>query len=321
MAYSKGFLTQAYSTMTTIRQFEERMIKEFMAGNIPGFVHTYDGQEAVGVGVCMHLSNEDIIGSTHRGHGHCIAKGADIELMILEIMGKAGGLCKGKGGSMHIADIDKGMLGANAIVGGGPPLVNGAALSMKTLGKPHVAVSFSGDGSSNQGTVMESLNLAGVLDLPHFFVFENNHLAEGTGDEYAVSGDIAARVRAFDIPCDKVDGTDFFAVYEASKKAIKHCRSGKGPYGLEADVLRFDGHFIGDPQAYRGEGELDDLRANKDCLKIFRSRVTGEGWLTDSDLDQLDAQAAAAIEKGVQRGLAAPQPTLEELHTDVYCSY
>jgi len=200
-------------------------------------------------------------------------------------------------------------------------LVNGAALSMKTLGKPNVAVSFSGDGSSNQGTVMESLNLAGVLDLPHLFVFENNHLAEGTGDEYAVSGDISARVRAFNIPCEKVDGTDFFAVYEAAKKAVKYCRSGKGPCGLEPDVIRFDGHFIGDPQAYRGEGELDDLRANKDCLKIFRQRVTSEGWMTDADLDQLDQAAAAAIEKGVQRGLAAPQPSLEELHSDVYCSY
>ncbi|MEM9313141.1 MAG: thiamine pyrophosphate-dependent dehydrogenase E1 component subunit alpha [Pseudomonadota bacterium] len=321
MKYSKDLLVEAYTTMTTIRQFEERMIKEFMGGNIPGFVHTYDGQEAVGVGVCIQLGDDDIIGSTHRGHGHCIAKGCDIELMITEIMGKAGGLCKGKGGSMHIADIDKGMLGANAIVGGGPPLCNGAALSMKTLGKPQVAVSFSGDGSSNQGTVMEALNLAGVLDLPHFFVFENNHLAEGTGDEYAVSGEIVDRVRAFGIPCEKVDGTDFFAVYEASKKAIEHCRSGKGPYGLEADVIRFDGHFIGDPQAYRGDGELDDLRANKDCLKIYRARVTGESWLTDSALDELDERAAAVIEQGVQAGLAAPQPTVEELHNDVYCSY
>lgn len=321
MAYSKKFLQESYSTMTTIRQFEERMIKEFMAGNIPGFVHTYDGQEAVGVGVCSHLSDTDIIGSTHRGHGHCIAKGCDIELMILEIMGKQGGLCKGKGGSMHIADMDKGMLGANAIVGGGPPLCNGAALSMKTLGKKDVAVSFSGDGSSNQGTVMEALNLAGVLQLPHLFVFENNHLAEGTGDEYAVSGSIAGRVRAFDIPCDEVDGLDFFAVYEATKKAVAHCRAGKGPYGIEADVIRFDGHFIGDPQAYRGDGELDDLRANKDCLKIFRARVTGEGWLTDADLDELDEAASQAIEKGVQRGLSAPEPDLSELTSDVYCSY
>jgi len=321
MGYPKKLLIGAYSIMTTIRQFEERMIKEFMAGNIPGFVHTYDGQEAVGVGVCSHLSDEDIIGSTHRGHGHCIAKGCDIEKMILEIMGKAGGLCKGKGGSMHIADMDKGMLGANAIVGGGPPLCNGAALSMKTLGKPHVAVSFNGDGSSNQGTVMEALNLAGVLKLPHLFVIENNHLAEGTGDSYAVAGDITERVRAFGIPCERVDGTDFFAVYEVAQKAIKHCRAGKGPFGIEADVVRFDGHFIGDPQAYRGEGELDTLRAEKDCLKIFRSRVTGEGWLSDSDLDQLDEAAAEVIENGVQAGLAAPQPELEELHSDVYCSY
>ena len=203
----------------------------------------------------------------------------------------------------------------------GPPLCNGAALSIKTLGKPDVAVSFSGDGSSNQGTVMEALNLAGVLDLPHFFVFENNHLAEGTGDSYAVSGEIAERVRAFNIPCDTVDGTDFFAVYEASKKAIKHCRSGKGPYGIEADVIRYDGHFIGDPQAYRGEGEIAYLREHKDCLKIFRKRVIDEGWMKAAELDQLDEKAADAIEKGVQRGMAAPRPSLEELYSDVYCTY
>jgi pyruvate dehydrogenase E1 component alpha subunit len=307
--------------MTLIRQFEERMIKEFMAGNIPGFVHTYDGQEAVGVGVCSHLTDDDIIGSTHRGHGHCIAKGCDVEGMILEIMGKEGGLCNGKGGSMHIADINKGMLGANAIVGGGPPLCNGAALSMKTLGKPHVAVSFSGDGSSNQGTVMEALNLAGVLDLPHIFVFENNHLAEGTGDEYAVSGDICERVKAFDIPAVKVNGLDFFEVYDAMAIAVEHCRSGKGPYAIEADVIRFDGHFIGDPQAYRGEGELDDLRANKDCLKIFRARVIGDGLMTEDELNALDKAAAEQVEAGVQRGIAAPQPSVEELLKDVHSSY
>ncbi|EED35084.1 acetoin:2,6-dichlorophenolindophenol oxidoreductase alpha subunit [Luminiphilus syltensis NOR5-1B] len=321
MALSSEALHKVYYTMTTIRQFEERMIKEFMAGNIPGFVHTYDGQEAVGVGICTHLTDEDIIGSTHRGHGHCIAKGCDIEAMILEIMGKQGGLCNGKGGSMHIADFDRGMLGANAIVGGGPPLCNGAALSAKTLGTKNIAVSFSGDGSSNQGTVMEALNLAGVLDLPHIFIFENNHLAEGTGDEYAVSGDIANRVASFDIPAVKVDGLDFFAVYDAMEKAVEHTRSGKGPYAIEADVIRFDGHFIGDPQAYRGEGELDDLRANKDCLKIFRKRVTSEGLMTDDELDMLDAQAGDAIEQGVQRGLAAPQPAVEELYTDVHVSY
>jgi pyruvate dehydrogenase E1 component alpha subunit len=321
MAISPEVLLAAYAKMTTIRQFEERMIREFMAGNIPGFVHTYDGQEAVGVGVCSHLGDADIIGSTHRGHGHCIAKGCDIEAMILEIMGKEGGLCKGKGGSMHIADIDKGMLGANAIVGGGPPLCNGAALSAKTLGTGAIAVSFSGDGSANQGTVMEALNLAAVLELPHVFVFENNHLAEGTGDAYAVAGNITERIAAFGIPAVKVDGVDFFAVYEAMAQAAAHARSGRGPYAIEADVIRFDGHFIGDPQAYRAEGELEELRANRDCLKHFRARVTGEGLLSDGELDRLDEAAAQAIERGVQRGLAAPQPAVQELTSDVYISY
>jgi pyruvate dehydrogenase E1 component alpha subunit len=308
--------------MRTIRTFEERVIKEFENGNIPGFVHAYNGQEAVATGVCMHLSDKDIIGSTHRGHGHCIAKGCDVTGMMKEIMGKADGLCKGKGGSMHIADIDKGMLGANAIVGGGPPLCNGAALSAKTLGTGTVAVSFSGDGSSNQGTVMEALNLAVVLQLPHLFVFENNGYGEGTGAEYAVgSRDIAGRAGAFGMPAIKVDGTDFFAVYEAAAEAVQRGRDGGGPTAFEAEVVRFDGHFIGDPQLYRGANELKNIRAQRDCLKIFRARVTAENWLKEQQLDDIDTAVAALIEKAVAEGLSSPEPDIANLTTDVYCTY
>lgn len=322
MSYSPDFLLQAYRTMKTIRLFEERVIKEFQAGNIPGFVHAYDGQEAVAVGACMNLTDQDIIGSTHRGHGHCIAKGCDVIGMMKEIMGKAGGLCKGKGGSMHIADIDKGMLGANAIVGGGPPLCNGAALSAKTLGTGNVALSFSGDGSSNQGTVMEALNLAVVLQLPHIFMFENNGYGEGTGADYAVgSKDIAGRTGAFGLPSSKVDGIDFFAVYEATKEAVERGRSGGGPSAIEADTVRFDGHFIGDPQLYRGEGEIARLRKEKDCLTRFRDRVTGENWLKEAQLNEIDEQVAELIERAAEEGLAAPQPDVSELTTDVYVSY
>ncbi|MFV0276167.1 MAG: thiamine pyrophosphate-dependent dehydrogenase E1 component subunit alpha [Parahaliea sp.] len=322
MAYSPDFLLDSYRTMKTIRLFEERVTREFEAGNVPGFVHVYDGQEAVAVGVCQNLTDRDWIGSTHRGHGHCIAKGCDVSLMMQEIMGKATGLCKGKGGSMHIADFDRGMLGANAIVGGGPPICNGAALSAKTLGNGTVAVSFSGDGSSNQGTVAEALNFAVVLQLPHVFVFENNGYGEGTGANYAVgSRDVAGRAGAYGMPAEKVDGVDFFAVYEATKTAVERARKGGGPSAIEPEIVRFGGHFIGDPQLYRGEGELKRIRAERDCLKHFRARVTGEGWLKDAQLNEIDESVARLIERATTEGLAAPLPDISEVTTDVYISY
>ena len=322
MRYRPEFLLQAYRTMKIIRLFEERCVIEFERGNIPGFVHVYDGQEAVATGICMHLSDSDVIGSTHRGHGHCIAKGCDVVGMMKEIMGRATGLCKGKGGSMHIADFDKGMLGANAIVGGAPPLCNGAALSAKTLGTRNIAVSFTGDGGSNQGTVLEALNLAVVLQLPHLFVFENNGYGEGTGARYAVgSGDIAGRAAAFGMPAIKVDGTDFFAVHEAAAEAIERMRSGAGPSAIEAETVRFNGHFIGDPQLYRGKDEIKLARQDRDCLKKFRARVAAERWLKPKQLDAIDAEAEELIERAVAEGLAAPFPDVSELTTDVYVSY
>jgi len=321
MSYSADFLLSAYRTMKTIRMFEERVTLEFEAGNIPGFVHVYDGQEATGVGVCSLLDNDDIIGSTHRGHGHCIAKGCDVIGMMKEIMGRADGLCKGKGGSMHIADIDKGMLGANAIVGGGPPLVNGAALSAKTLKTGKVAVSFNGDGSSNQGTVMEALNLASVLQLPHIFIFENNGYGEGTGASYSVGGDITERTKAFGIPSVKVDGLDFFAVNEATRVAIDRARKGGGPTAIEAEVVRFGGHFIGDPQRYRAKDEIKNAKRDRDCLKFFRARVTKDKLLTKKAMDQVDTEVAELIERAVQEALASPMPSISELTTDVYCAY
>ncbi len=322
MALPEDTLLSAYRTMKTIRAFEERVIAEFQAGNIPGFVHVYDGQEAVATGVCMHLSDDDYIGSTHRGHGHCIAKGCDVKGMMKEIMARATGLCKGKGGSMHIADIDKGMLGANAIVGGAPPLCVGAALSAKTLGKPSVGLAFTGDGGSNQGTVFESMNLAVVLQVPAIFVFENNGYAEGTGAAYAVgSGDIAKRAEAFGMPAVKVDGSDFFAVYEAAQQAVEHCKSGRGPYAIEAQVVRFNGHFVGDPQLYRGDGELARLRAERDCLKIFSERVQAEGWLKAAQLEAVDREVSLLIDEAVEEALGAPGPSADQLTLDVYAQY
>lgn len=322
MAYEQAFLLQAYRTMKTIRAFEERVVKEFEAGNIPGFVHVYDGQEAIATGVCMNLTDSDYIGSTHRGHGHCIAKGCDVIAMMKEIMARATGLCAGKGGSMHIADFDKGMLGANAIVGGAPPLCVGAALSAKTLGTGNVSVSFTGDGGSNQGTVLESMNLAVVLRLPTLFIYENNGYGEGTGVSYSVgSGDIAGRAAAFGMPAEKVDGLDFFAVYEATRKAVERARDDGGPSAIEAIAVRFNGHFIGDPQLYRPKGEIKHLREEKDCLKIFRARVKTEKWLKPAQLDAIDIEVAELIERAVTEAKAAPHPTAADLLTDVYASY
>ena len=318
----KEELLKVYKTMRTIRSFEEQCDKEFMQGNIPGFVHLYAGQEAVAVGVCSHLSDEDKIGSTHRGHGHCIAKGCDVKGMMHEIMGKADGLCKGKGGSMHIADLSKGMLGANAIVGGAPPTAVGAALTAKTLGNNTVAVAFSGDGASNQGTTFEAMNMAVVLQVPVIFVFENNGYGEHTGADYAVgSKDIARRAEGFGLPTYKVDGTDFFDVYETAGKAIKDAREGKGPSAIEAEAVRFGGHFIGDPQNYRAEGELDKLRAERDCLKIFRSKVISDFDLKEEELNLIDKEVSALIDDCTKSGISAPMPDVKELNSDVYLNY
>ena len=219
MQLSREELLKAYRDMVTIRRFEERVQEEFSKGGIPGFVHLYAGEEAAAVGVCSHLGPQDYIASTHRGHGHSIAKGCDPVLMMQELFAKKGGLCGGKGGSMHIADLDHGMLGANGIVGGGPPLVVGAALTAKTLGRGTVAVSFTGDGGSNQGTTFEAMNMAVVLKLPAIFVFENNSYGEDTGVGYAVgSHDIAGRAAGFGLPAVKVSGDDFFAVHEAARR-------------------------------------------------------------------------------------------------------
>jgi pyruvate dehydrogenase E1 component alpha subunit len=323
MPYEPAFLLEAYRSMKTIREFEERCVKEFEAGNIPGFVHVSNGQEAVAVASCIDLSDKDIIGSTHRGHGHCLAKGCDVDGMMQEIMGRATGLCKGKGGSMHIADFDKGMIGANAIVGGGPPLCNGAALASKTLGTKNIALSFSGDGSANQGTVMEALNLAVVLKLPHVFMFENNGYGEGTGASYALGCDsLTTRNAGFGMPAVEVDGLDFFAVYEACKIAIERARNGEGPTAIEAETVRFDGHFIGDPQLYRGKDEIKLARKNRDCLIKFRERVIAEKWLKKGQMDAIDKVVMVVIENAVKDALAAPHPDpATDLYSDVYCSY
>ena len=264
MQLSREELREAYRRMTTIREFEDTLHEEFSAGNIPGFVHLYAGEEASGVGVCMHLDDRDAIASTHRGHGHCIAKGVDPKGMMLEIYGKKAGACGGKGGSMHIADLSKGMMGANGIVGGGPPLICGAALTAKTLKTGGIAVGFVGDGASNQGTTFESYNLAKVWNLPAVFIVEDNGYAESTASGWSVGGSQSARASGFGIPSAEVDGHDFFAVWrQRARRSIMPDRA-KVAYLLHFKLNRYYGHFEGDAITYKAEGELDKIKATKD---------------------------------------------------------
>ncbi len=322
MQLNRDELIRAYRDMVTIRRFEERVQEEFSKGGIPGFVHLYAGEEASAVGMCMHLGPGDYIASTHRGHGHSIAKGCDVVGMMQELFAKEGGLCGGKGGSMHIADLDRGMLGANGIVGGGPPLVIGAALTAKTLGTGTVAVSFTGDGGSNQGTTFEAMNMAVVLKLPAIFMFENNQYGEGTGVAYHVgSHDIAGRAAGFGMPAVKVSGDDFFAVHEAAYEAVERARNGGGPSAIEVDTCRFYGHHSGDAQLYRGKDEVKNLREARDCLTHFRARVTEAALLEADALDAVDAEVAALIDRAVAAARAGAPPPDSALLTDVYVSY
>ncbi len=322
MSYDPIMLLDAYRRMRAIREFEERMRREVQAGTVPGFVHLYCGEEAIAVGACMHLKDTDYIGSTHRGHGHCIAKGCDLEGLLLEIYCKQGGLCNGKGGSMHMADLNKGMLGANAIVGGAPPIAIGAALTAQVLGNRSVALAFIGDGASNQGTVFESMNMASVHRLPMIFMYENNGYAEFSGAAWHLGGgDIARRAGGFGMPSVKVDGTDFFAVYDAMGAAVERARNGEGPSSIEAVAKRWYGHYEGDMELYRKKGEVDELRATSDPLVKFESRATAEFGIDAEELREIDEELREIIDEAVDVAKAAPKPPREALYTDVYASY
>ncbi|MGB3928230.1 MAG: thiamine pyrophosphate-dependent dehydrogenase E1 component subunit alpha [Sphingobium sp.] len=320
MQLSREALIRAYRQRKTIRLFEERLHDEIALGEIAGFTHLYAGQEACAVGVCEHLGPTDYIISTHRGHGHCIAKGCDVVAMMKEIYGSRDGLCKGKGGSMHIADMGVGMLGANGIVGAGAPIAVGAGISAKSNGT--VSIAFSGDGACNQGTTFEAMNMAVVLKLPVIFVFENNHYSEHTGEAYAVGAEsMTARSAAFGMKAVKANGIDFFDVYQTIGELIEYCKAGNGPASIELDCERFYGHFEGDPQRYRGEGELDRIREERDCLKTFRTKVTEAKLLDGEALDAVDAEVTALIERAVAESKAAPKPTAQDVLEDVYISY
>jgi TPP-dependent pyruvate/acetoin dehydrogenase alpha subunit len=307
-----------YRTMLTIRLFEQRVAREFRTGEVPGFVHMYVGEEAVAAGVCANLDDPDYVTSTHRGHGHCIAKGCELAAMMAEIYGREDGLCRGRGGSMHIADFSRGMLGANAIVGGGIALATGAGLASAVRGSGQVAVSFFGDGAVNQGVFHESLNLAAIWKLPVIYVCENNGFAESTPVAYASSvPHLASRASGYGIPGVTIDGADVLDVYAAAREAVARARAGEGPTFLEIKTYRFMGHFEGDPERYRDDGERQALRQH-DALANLRTRLLSEGHASDSELEAMGAQIEAAVGEAVDFARASPFPDPAEIERYVY---
>ena len=307
-----------YRTMLTIRLFEQRVAREFRTGEIPGFVHMYVGEEAVAAGVCANLDDDDYVTSTHRGHGHCIAKGCDLDRMMAEIYGREDGLCRGRGGSMHIADFSRGMLGANAIVGGGIALATGAGLAASVRGSRQVAVAFFGDGAANQGVLHESLNLAAIWKLPVIFVCENNGFAESTPASYAMSVvDIASRASGYGIPGVVADGADVLGVYAAARAGVERARAGEGPTLLEVKTYRFMGHFEGDPEYYRDNDERTTLR-DSDAIPALHEHLVAGGHTTAAELEAMRGEIEVAISAAVEFARASPFPDPADLERFVY---
>lgn len=305
-----------YKTMNEIRFFEEKVHKIFSDGQIPGFVHLYVGEEAVATGVMSQLTDDDYITSTHRGHGHAIAKGCDLNGMMAEIMGKRDGLGHGKGGSMHVAEIDKGMLGANGIVGGGFGLAIGASISIINQGKDNVAVCFFGDGAANEGTFHEGLNFASILNLPVIFVCENNQFAEGTTHDYASASEtIAERASAYNMPGVRVDGMNVLEVYQATQEAVERAKKGEGPTLIECDTYRKYGHFEGDEQKVKSP---NDRNADKNATVEFRKQAIEEGWLTEEEADDIENTAEQAVEDAVKFADESELPDEDSLYKDVF---
>ncbi|MED1659948.1 thiamine pyrophosphate-dependent dehydrogenase E1 component subunit alpha [Bacillus licheniformis] len=321
-ALTKEKAVWMYQKMLEIRYFEDQVHQLFARGILPGFVHLYAGEEAVAAGVCAHLNDEDTITSTHRGHGHCIAKGCDLKGMMAEIYGKSAGLCKGKGGSMHIADFDKGMLGANGIVGGGFPLACGAALTAKYKKTKNVSVCFFGDGANNQGTFHEGINLAAIWKLPVIFVAENNGYGEATPFSYASSCEsIADRAAAYGIPGVRVDGKDAAAVFQAAGRAIERAKNGEGPTLIECMTYRNYGHFEGDAQRYKTNEEKAVHQEEKDAIAVFKSELLAKGLMSEEEQSRIEKEVEEAVEEAVAFSEKSAYPEETELLTDVYVSY
>ncbi len=310
-----------YRTMVTIRRFEEQSRREADAGKLRG-MHSSIGQEAVPTGICAHLRDDDYVLGTHRSHHHCIAKGVDLSEMMAELLGKSTGTNKGKGGTMHIADINKGMLGANGVVGSNIPVATGVGLSAKVRGTDQVSVVFFGDGASSQGVLHESMNLASIWKLPVLFVCENNRYAESTPFEFTVAGaSVANRAAGYDMPGVSVDGQDVIEMHEVAAEAVSRARNGDGPTLIEAQTYRYQGHFgADDPLGYRTQEEEDYYEA-RDCLVRMEAHIVDNGFATEAELRTIDEECQQAVTDATRFADESPFPDPEELMTDVYVNY
>ncbi len=308
-----------YRKMNEIRLFEEQVWDVYTRGLMPGLAHLYIGEEAVAVGTCTALRDDDYITSTHRGHGHCLAKGGQLDRMMAEIMGKEAGYCRGKGGSMHIADMSVGILGANGIVGGGFGIATGAALSSKLRNSDQVSVCFFGDGASNQGIMLETVNMAAAWDLPAIYICENNQYGEHTPYQ-AVTGveDIADRAKGLGLEGVIVDGSDVLAMFDSVNKAVEKARSGDGPTLIEAKTYRFHGHHVGDAQTYRTRDEAEWWRANKDPIKLLGDYMIGKEVAKPEELDAIYQQVEREVLAAIEFGKDAPLPPPEQAYEDLY---
>jgi TPP-dependent pyruvate/acetoin dehydrogenase alpha subunit len=319
LALDNQTLIDLYTTMLTIRRFEERVAAEFYAGKIIGFVHSYIGQEAIASGVCSHLSKKDRIVSHHRGHGHCIAKGADMKRMMAEIYGKKTGYCKGKGGSMHIADFSIGMLGADGIVGAGLPIAAGAAMAAKLEGEGSIAAVFFGDGACQEGEFHEVLNLAAIWKLPLLFVCENNHYGVNTPRTYSLAArEITRMPEAYHIPSRAIHGNDVEAVYRAAEEAVGMLRSGQGPYFLECETYRWHKHFLSDVLEDRRPKEEMETWARRCPIAAFETKLLDEDVLTCTDIERINEEILSQVEAAHEFALESPYPEPEDALEDVY---
>jgi pyruvate dehydrogenase E1 component alpha subunit len=318
MDLNRDMLIDMYIRMKKIREFESKASVLFAEGRIPGFVHLYIGEEAAATGVCANLTDDDFITSTHRGHGHIIAKGGDLKYMMAELYGKESGYCKGKGGSMHIADREKGILGANGIVGAGHNIAAGAGLSAQYRGTDQVCACFFGDGSTNQGTFHESMNLASIWKLPVIFVCENNYYGISMSQaRHQAIKDIADRGASYGIPGLAVDGNDVLAVYEAAKEAVSRARKGLGPTLIECKTYRHKGHFEGDPAVYKPEEEQAEW-LEKDPLPRFEAFLLENDFFTKEELRDIDAEIAKELEDAILFAEESTYPAVEKTVEDVY---
>jgi TPP-dependent pyruvate/acetoin dehydrogenase alpha subunit len=308
-------LRDFFREMLLIRRFEEKVEERFRAGELPGFLHIAIGQEAVAVGVCRALEDGDVIASTHRAHGHALAKGTTPNELMAELYGKLEGCSHGYGGSMHLYDIERGNLGANAVVGGGLPQITGAALAFKLRGEHRVAVAFFGDGATNIGTFHEALNLAQLWQVPALFVLEDNKWAESTPErQHSPIRDLSKRAEAFGMTAIKVDGQDVEEVYGVTKKALEHARSGDGPVFVHVDTYRLSGHYIGDPQVYRSKDEQRDVREHHDPLPKLRAKLD----LSDDDYEEMDAEVQEVVDAAVEFAKNGTDPKPEDALKNVY---